>query len=45
MTGTLALLAGPIGMMVTQTTEVNKNKNWIAERCQLRVINELNISL
>ena len=31
--GALALLAGPIGLMVTETTKVNKNKNWIAERC------------
>ena len=29
--GTLALLAGPIGLMLTQTTEVNKNKGWITE--------------
>ena len=31
--GTLALLAGPIGLMVTQTTKFNKNKSWITERC------------
>ena len=29
--GILALLAGPIDLMVTQTTEVDKNKNWIAK--------------
>ena len=29
--GTLACLAGPIDLMVTQTTEVNKNKNWITK--------------
>ena len=26
-------------------TKVNKNKGWITERCQLRVISEINISL
>ena len=31
--GTLVLLAGPIGLMVTQATEFNKNKVWIAGRC------------
>ena len=39
--GTLALLAGPIGLMVTPTTEVNHNKGWIIERHQLRVISKL----
>ena len=29
--GPLALLAGPIGLMVTQTTEVNKNKRWVTK--------------
>ena len=43
--GTVALLAGPIGVIVTQTTEVNINKSWITERCQSRVINELKKSL
>ena len=40
--GTLVCLAGHIGLMVTQTTEVNKNKGWIAGRCQSRVISKLN---
>ena len=43
--GTLVLLAGPIGLMVTQTTKVNENKDWIIGRCQSRVISKLNISL
>ena len=30
--GTLVLLAGPIGLVVTQTTEVNENKAWIGGR-------------
>ena len=30
--GTLGLLAGPTGLTVTQTTEVNKKKSWITER-------------
>ena len=29
--GTLALLAGPIDLMVTKTTKVNKNKSWVAK--------------
>ena len=29
--GTLVLLVGSIGLMVTQTTEVNKNKDWIVD--------------
>ena len=33
--GTLALLAGLIGLMVTETTKVNKNKGWITERHQI----------
>ena len=28
---TLTLMAGPIGLMVTQTTEINKNKNQITK--------------
>ena len=43
--GTVALLAGPIGLMVTQTTEVNKNKAWITERHGSRVISKFNTSL
>ena len=43
--GTLAILARPIGLMVTQTTEVNKNKGGITERCQSRVISKLKNSL
>ena len=43
--GTVALLAGCISLMVTQATEVNKNKSLITERCQLRVVNEINTSL
>ena len=44
-TGTLVLIAGPVGLMATQTTELKKNKSWIAGRCQSRVISELNTSL
>ena len=29
--GTLALLAGPIGLIITHTIKVNKNKNWIVK--------------
>ena len=43
--GILVLSARPIGLMVTQTTKVNKNKGWIAGRCQSRVISKLNTSL
>ena len=43
--GTLVLLAGPVGLMVTQATKFNKNKVWITRRCQSRVISELNTSL
>ena len=43
--GTLVLLAGPIGLMVTQTAKANKNKDWITGRCRLRVASKLNTSL
>ena len=42
--GTLVLLAGPVGLMVTQATEFNKNKVWIAERCWSRLISKPNTS-
>ena len=42
---TLVLLAGPIGLMVIQTTEVNKNKGGIAGRCRSRIISKPNTSL
>ena len=43
--GTLVLLAGPIGLMATQATELNKNKVWIAGRCQSRLISRPNTYL
>ena len=43
--GTLALLAGPIALMVTQTSKVTKTKGWITERCQSRVISKVNTFL
>ena len=42
--GTLDLLARPVGLMVTQASELNKNEVWIAGRWKLRVISKLNTS-